>query len=49
LAQPASLSLSFLVPRARVQAFREAFDRFGMEPAASSLSGPWPPYSFVTP
>ncbi|MGI5865609.1 MAG: GvpL/GvpF family gas vesicle protein [Myxococcales bacterium] len=44
---PQSLSLAFLVPRERVEAFRAAFERMGDDAAGSSLSGPWPPYSFV--
>jgi hypothetical protein len=44
------LSLYFLVPRRAVAAFRQAFRRFAAaEPARLLLSGPWPPYNFVTP
>ncbi|MGC4117110.1 MAG: GvpL/GvpF family gas vesicle protein [Myxococcales bacterium] len=43
-----SLSVSFLVPRPRVAAFRRALlsevDALG----GGTVSGPWPPYSFVT-
>lgn len=42
-----ALSLAFLVPRERVEAFRSAFERMGDEATGSYLSGPWPPYSFV--
>ena len=48
-AQRGALSVSFLVPRGQVGAFREAFDKLGQGPDTSHLSGPWPPYSFVTP
>ncbi len=46
--QRGSLALSFLVPRASVKAFREAFERL-VEASRLELrlSGPWPPYSFV--
>lgn len=47
-AERRTLSLSFLVPRARVEAFRKAFGELPRDGAASRLSGPWPPYSFVT-
>lgn len=44
------LSLYFLVPRPKVQAFRLAFARFSHEEKAKlMLSGPWPPYSFAAP
>lgn len=43
------LSVSFLVPRGQVEAFREAFDEVGQERTTSHLNGPWPPYSFVVP
>jgi hypothetical protein len=43
-----ALSLAFLVPRDRVEEFRAAFERMGPDAAGSRLSGPWPPYSFVT-
>jgi len=46
---PATVSLSFLVPREQEQAFRRAFERAGGEAGASHLSGPWPPYSFTSP
>ena len=47
---PGSFSLCFLVPRARLSAFRETFDGLrGRVPAQLLLSGPWPPYSFVLP
>lgn len=43
------LSLHFLVPRANEVAFRQAFRRLGAAAAARLLlSGPWPPYNFVT-
>lgn len=42
------LSLQFLVRRAAVGRFRNAFRRLGREePAKLLLSGPWPPYNFV--
>lgn len=44
-----ALSISFLVPRSQVEAFREAFERIGQAGATSHLSGPWPPYSFAAP
>lgn len=48
---PAGLfSLYFLVPRRSVAAFREAFQRLkSQETAKMLLSGPWPPYNFVSP
>jgi len=43
------LSLYFLVPRGAVASFRQAFRRLAAtEPARLLLSGPWPPYNFVT-
>lgn len=43
------LSLYFLVPAPAVQSFRRAFrDLTATEPARLLLSGPWPPYNFVT-
>jgi hypothetical protein len=43
------LSLYFLVPGPAVTAFRQAFRRLSeTEPARLLLSGPWPPYNFVT-
>ena len=43
------LSLYFLVPRPAVEAFRRAFRQFTeSESARLLLSGPWPPYNFVT-
>jgi len=43
------LSIYFLVPRAMVALFRQAFRRLSAtEPARLLLSGPWPPYNFVT-
>ena len=43
------LSLYFLVPRPRVASFRQRFRRFSRTAAAKLLlSGPWPPYNFVT-
>lgn len=43
------LSLYFLVPRTGVEDFRRAFRRLSaVEPARLLLSGPWPPYNFVT-
>jgi hypothetical protein len=43
------LSLYFLVPRTGIEAFRRAFRRLSAaEPARLLLSGPWPPYNFVT-
>ncbi len=48
-ARQGALAMSFLVPKRRVEAFRQAFERIGPGEATSRLSGPWPPYSFVTP
>ncbi len=43
------LSLYFLVPRPAVAAFRRAFQPLNVaEPGGLLLSGPWPPYNFVT-
>jgi hypothetical protein len=43
------LSLYFLVPGPAVESFRRAFRRLTeTEPARLLLSGPWPPYNFVT-
>lgn len=43
------LSLYFLVPGSAVESFRQAFrDLSATEPARLLLSGPWPPYNFVT-
>jgi len=43
------LSLYFLVPRRTVAAFRQAFRHLSAtESARLLLSGPWPPYNFVT-
>lgn len=43
------LSLYFLVPRPAVESFRLAFRQLAeSEPARLLLSGPWPPYNFVT-
>jgi len=43
------LSLYFLVPRPAVEPFRQAFRHLtGTESARLLLSGPWPPYNFVT-
>jgi hypothetical protein len=43
------LSLYFLVERGAVAAFRQGFRRLvAREPARLLLSGPWPPYNFVT-
>lgn len=47
-AQRGALSLSFLVPRRRVDAFHRAFGRIRQGAAVGHLSGPWPPYSFVS-
>jgi hypothetical protein len=42
------LSLFFLVPRASIEAFRQAArDLHPREPVKLLLSGPWPPYNFV--
>jgi hypothetical protein len=42
------LSLYFLVPADRVEAFRQAYRRLQPSPEAGTLlSGPWPPYNFV--
>jgi hypothetical protein len=43
------LSLYFLVPGPAVGSFRQAFRQLTeSEPARLLLSGPWPPYNFVT-
>lgn len=43
------LSLYFLVPRTKVEPFRLAFRQLNAtESARLLLSGPWPPYNFVT-
>jgi hypothetical protein len=43
------LSLYFLVPRPVVESFRQAFRHLSKtESARLLLSGPWPPYNFVT-
>ena len=43
------LSLYFLVPRPAVESFRQAFRHLTeTESARLLLSGPWPPYNFVT-
>jgi hypothetical protein len=43
------LSLYFLVPRPVVESFRQAFRQLtASESARLLLSGPWPPYNFVT-
>jgi hypothetical protein len=43
------LSLYFLVPHRAVASFRQAFRNLAQaEPARLLLSGPWPPYNFVT-
>lgn len=43
------LSLYFLVRREAVASFRQAFRRLAeADPARLLLSGPWPPYNFVT-
>jgi hypothetical protein len=43
------LSLYFLVPHRAVASFRQAFRHLAAaEPARLLLSGPWPPYNFVT-
>jgi len=43
------LSLYFLLPRSAVELFRQAFRQLTeTEPARLLLSGPWPPYNFVT-
>jgi hypothetical protein len=43
------LSLYFLLPRPAEEAFRQAFRQLTeTEPARLLLSGPWPPYNFVT-
>ena len=44
------LSLYFLTPEIKVNRFREAFRiMLEKENAEALLSGPWPPYNFVTP
>jgi hypothetical protein len=44
------LSIYFLIPGSAVNRFREAFeDMMERENAEALLSGPWPPYNFVTP
>jgi hypothetical protein len=48
LPQMPLLSLYFLVPANRVEAFRQAYRRLRPSPEAGTLlSGPWPPYNFV--
>ena len=43
------LSLHFLVPKNSITPFRRAFQRMSHLPAARVLlSGPWPPYNFVS-
>ena len=43
------LSLYFLVPESGVESFRQAFRQLSAtESARLLLSGPWPPYNFVT-
>ena len=43
------LSLFFLVPRTGVASFRQTFRQLTVsEPGRLLLSGPWPPYNFVT-
>ena len=43
------LSLYFLTPKSKVNRFREAFgNMMEKENAEAMLSGPWPPYNFVT-
>jgi hypothetical protein len=44
------LSLYFLIPESKVNRFRETFGRVAENGDAKALlSGPWPPYNFVTP
>jgi len=44
------LSLYFLTPKGKVDRFRETFGRVAENGDAKALlSGPWPPYNFVTP
>ena len=44
------LSLYFLIPATQIARFRETFERVVETSAAKALlSGPWPPYNFVTP
>jgi hypothetical protein len=44
------LSIYFLIPRSLVETFCRVFKQFRLEePAKLLLSGPWPPYNFVTP
>ncbi|MBU1185024.1 MAG: GvpL/GvpF family gas vesicle protein [Proteobacteria bacterium] len=44
------LSLYFLTPESKVNRFRETFGRVAENgDAKAMLSGPWPPYNFVTP
>jgi len=46
---PLLASLYFLVPRDAVESFRQTFRQISEKaPAKLLLSGPWPPYSFVT-
>ena len=43
------LSLYFLTPESKVNRFRKTFERVtGNGDAKAMLSGPWPPYNFVT-
>ncbi len=44
------LSFYFLTPESKVNRFRETFGRVAENGDAKALlSGPWPPYNFVTP
>jgi hypothetical protein len=44
------LSLYFLIPESTVNLFRESFQRVVDDGSSKTLiSGPWPPYNFVTP
>lgn len=46
----ASLGIYFLVPRERVEAFKHLYRKTAPDiPGKSCLSGPWPPYNFVSP
>ena len=46
----ASLGIYFLIPRDRVEAFKHQYREAAPDiPGKSCLSGPWPPYNFVSP
>jgi len=44
------LSLYFLTPKSKINRFRETFGQIAANgDAKAMLSGPWPPYNFITP